>query len=110
MPSIDVYECRGTLVLVAEVPGLDPDSLEVSCLGRQVVIAGERRERRPGGKAAFVCMERSQGRFSRTIPLDTAVDVARAEATLARGLLTVRLPRLKERRGRRTRIPVRRED
>jgi len=35
-----------------------------------------------------------------------AVDVAQAEATLAGGLLTVTLPRLKERRGRETVIPI----
>jgi HSP20 family protein len=109
-PSVDVFERGGTLVIVAEVPGLDPESLEVSCLDHQVVISGRRRERRPGGSGvAFVCMERGQGRFSRAIPLDGPVDAARAEATLAKGLLTVRLPRLEDRRGHRTLIPVRRE-
>ena len=109
-PSVDVFECGGTLTMVAEVPGLAPESLEVSCLDHQVVISGRRRESRPGGgKAAFVCMERGQGRFSRAIPLDGAVDASGAEAKLARGLLTVTLPKLEERRGRRTSVPVRRE-
>jgi HSP20 family protein len=106
-PSIDVFESRGSLVVVAEVPGLPSDSVRVTVRDRELVIAGERRERRPaGGIAAFLCMERPTGRFERTIPLDVAVDVKQSEARLEGGLLTVTLPRLKDRRGRETVIPI----
>jgi HSP20 family protein len=106
-PSVDVYESRGRLMVVAEVPGLAAESLRVICRERELVISGERRERRPAaGIAAFLCMERPHGRFSRTIHLDLAVDLREAEARLAGGLLTVILPRLKERRGRETVIPI----
>jgi HSP20 family protein len=109
-PSVDVYECRGTVMVVVEVPGLGPDSLRVLFRDRQLVISGERRERRPTpGTAAFMCMERPTGRFTRTIPLDLALDVRQAEARLQGGLLTVLIPRLKDRRGRETVIPVARE-
>jgi HSP20 family protein len=109
-PSVDVFECDGTLVLVVEVPGLGPDSLKVVCRDRSLVISGERRERRPpAGSAAYLCMERTQGRFTRKIPLDLAVDLQRAEGHLANGLLTITVPRLKDRRGRETPIPIRRE-
>ncbi len=108
-PSVDVYESRGKLVLVAEVPGLPPESVRVVVRDRELVISGERRERRPSvGIAAFLCMERPSGRFERTIPLDVAVDVKQAAARLEGGLLTVTLPRLKDRRGRETAIPIER--
>jgi HSP20 family protein len=110
MPSIDVYESRGKLTIVAEVPGLNPDSLRVSFRDRHLVINGERRERRPSGGASFLCMERPQGRFTRLVALDVPVDVRSAEAHLAGGLLTVTVPRLKDRRGRITVITVQRED
>ena len=109
MPSIDVYECRGKLTIVTEVPGLNPDSLKVSFRDRHLVINGERRERRPSGGASFLCMERPQGRFTRLVALDVPVDVRAAEAHLAGGLLTVTVPRLKDRRGRITVITVQRE-
>lgn len=109
-PSVDVFECRGTLTMVVEVPGLAPESLRVVCQERHLVVSGERRERRPaGGIAAFLCMERPHGRFTRKIPIDVPVDLKQAEARLFGGLLTVTLPRLKDRRGRETTIPVRRE-
>jgi HSP20 family molecular chaperone IbpA len=74
-------------------------------------VSGERRERRPtGGQAAFLCVERPQGRFTRKIPLDVAVDLAKAEAQLAGGLLTISVPRVKDRRGREILITVRRPE
>jgi HSP20 family protein len=110
-PSIDIYESRGKLVVVVEVPGLTPESVRVVFRDRQLVVSGERRERRPTpGSAAFVCMERPAGRFSRTIPLEPALDVQKAEARLQGGLLTIFIPRLKDRRGRDTVVPVRRGD
>jgi HSP20 family protein len=110
MPSADVYECGGALKIVLEVPGFAPESLRVTCRDRELLVVGDRRERRPAGAAAFVCMERHQGRFRRAIPIDIAVDLTKAEARVAGGLLIVTLPRLKDRRGRETVIPVRREE
>jgi HSP20 family protein len=108
-PSVDVFECRGSLMVVAEVPGLAPESLRVVCGDHQLVISGERRERR-APDAAFLCVERAQGRFTRTIPIDSAVDLRQCEARLEGGLLTITLPRLKDRRGQRTVIPIRRTE
>jgi HSP20 family protein len=105
-PGLDVFESRGSLVITAEVPGLGPDALTVTCREREVVISGERRERRPPGIAGFLCMERPQGRFQRRVPCDVAVDLKQATATLYNGILTVTLPRLRDRRGREVEIPV----
>jgi HSP20 family protein len=110
LPSVDVFECRGTLTVVIEVPGLGPEALRVACSNGQLVVSGERRERRAPGVAGFLCMERPHGRFSRTILLDSPVDVREAAAHLAGGLLTITLPRLKDRRGREAVIAVTREE
>jgi len=109
-PSVDVYECRGKLMVVVEVPGMSPESLRVICRDHCLVISGERRERKAGGVSAFLCMERPNGSFTRKIPLDAAVDLRSAQARLTGGLLTITLPRLKERRGRETTIGVQREE
>ena len=108
-PAVDVFESRDRLVVVIEVPGLPPESLRVVFRERELVLAGERRARRTGAGSTFLCLERPHGRFERAIPLDVPVDVARARATLAGGLLTVSLPRLRERRGRETVVPIERE-
>jgi HSP20 family protein len=108
-PPVDVYEARDRLVVVVEVPGLPPEALRVACRERTLVVTGERRTRRAAAEASFLCLERPQGRFERRIPLNVPVDVAQARATLGGGLLTVTLPRLRERRGRETVFPIERE-
>ncbi len=109
-PSADVYECSGNLVVVVELPGLPLDQVRVACQDQCLVVTGERKERRPaGGPTAFLCMERPQGRFRRTIPLDIAVDLREAQAAMEDGLLVVTLPRVIDRRGREVVIPVERK-
>jgi len=108
-PPVDVFEARDRLVVVVEVPGLPPEGLRVVCRERTLVVTGERRARRAAAEATFMCLERPHGRFERRIPLDVPVDVAQARATLGGGLLTVTLPRLRERRGRETVVPIERE-
>jgi HSP20 family protein len=105
-PAVDVYESRGRVVVVVEAPGLIAEALKVIYRERDLVVKGERKARRTGAGVGFLCLERPHGRFERTIPLDVAVDVAQAQATLAGGLLTITLPRLQERRGRETVIPI----
>jgi len=108
-PAVDVYETRGDLVVVVEVPGLPVESLKVAFRDHSLVVSGRRRTRRPGSGVSFQCLERPDGRFERILPLDMPVDVAGARAALRAGLLTVSLPRLRERRGRETVIPIEKE-
>jgi HSP20 family protein len=105
-PGVDVFEVRGRVVVVMEVPGLALDAVHVLYREREIVVSGERRARRPGAGTAVLCMERAHGQFERTIPLNVAVDVTQAQASLKGGLLTITLPRLKERRGREIVIPI----
>jgi len=108
-PAVDVFEQRDRLVVVVEVPGLAPESLKVAFRDRALVLSGERRTPKVGAGSSFHCLERPRGRFERKIPLDVPVDVASARAALEGGVLTVTLPRLRERRGRETVIPIERE-
>jgi len=108
-PAVDVFELRDRLVVIVEVPGLAPESLRVAFRDRALVLSGDRRSPRVVAGASFHCLERPHGKFERTIPLDMPVDVASARAALSGGVLTVTLPRLRERRGRETVIPIERE-
>jgi HSP20 family protein len=108
-PPVDVLEQRDRLLVIAEVPGLAPESLKVAFRDRALVLSGDRRAPRVATGASFHCLERPHGRFERSIPLELPVDVANARATLTGGVLTVTLPRLRERRGRETVIPIERE-
>jgi HSP20 family protein len=108
-PAVDVFELRDRLVVIVEVPGLAPETLKVAFRDRSLLLTGDRRAPRVGSGARFHCLERPHGKFERTIPLDLPVDVVSARATLRGGILTVTLPRLRERRGRESVIPIERE-
>jgi HSP20 family protein len=108
-PPVDVFESGQRLLVVVEVPGLEPESLRVAFRDRSLVISGERRAGKDAGAVSFLCLERPTGRFERTIPLEGPLDVRHARATLGRGLLTVTVPRLRERRGQETEVEIERE-
>jgi HSP20 family protein len=109
-PPVDVYEARDRIVVVVEVPGLSLEQLRVSFRDHALVVTGTRQARRPGAGASFHCLERPHGRFERVLPIDAPVDVAHAHAVLGGGLLTVTLPRVRERRGRENQIPIQRDE
>lgn len=106
-PRADVFDRGGMLVIVLEVPGLTPDQVRVASRGGRLIVSGERRQPRVP-RATFHCLERPSGRFSRIVSFEGPVDLAGAEAILERGVLTVTLPRLPERRGREVEFEVRR--
>lgn len=108
-PPVDVFESADALILVAEVPGLVPESLRVAFRHGCLVVAGERPVPRTDSTVSYLCLERLSGRFERSIPLEGPLDVARARATLGRGLLTITVPRLPERRGQERAVPIERE-
>jgi HSP20 family molecular chaperone IbpA len=80
-----------TLHVVVELPGIDPDSVEVSAAGRHLTIAGTR-ERPTVPGARYQSMEIDYGSFQRRIELGEEVDTSRAAATYERGMLKLVLP------------------
>jgi HSP20 family protein len=106
MPSVDVHETDREVVVTMEVAGLDSDNLDLRITPQGLVVRGEKVEEKEDGRRDFHVLERSYGRFLRTVPLQPGLDVERAEAKIKKGVLTVRLPKAGESAGRR-RIPVR---
>jgi HSP20 family protein len=79
------------LHVVVELPGVDPESVEVSAAGRLLVIGGAReRPKVPG--ARYQAMEIEYGVFERRVELGEDVDSTKATATYERGMLKVLLP------------------
>lgn len=106
VPPVDIWETATHVVMDLELPGVDPNMVSVSFVGGKVVIEGTKEERVEEGRQNYVCMERSFGRFHRVIPIAKAVDSGRAEASYRLGILTIRLPKIEDKRGARTVIGV----
>ena len=92
------------LNLVLELPGMDPDSVELVVAGRSFILTGTR-ERPIVPGARYQQMESEYGAFQRRIELGEDVDPIRAVASYERGLLRVLLP-LAERVAEQTKISI----
>lgn len=90
-PPMDVFETDDELVVTAEIPGIDPDAVQVDLDDNVLRVKGERPG--SGDGDTYHRMERHYGAFERTFELPAAVDAERVEAHLTRGVLTVRLPK-----------------
>lgn len=104
---VDVIETPEAVEIVADLPGVAPDSLEVTINAGTLVIAGIKSAPLCAHReAAFHLAERTFGQFACVVRCDIPVDGSRATATLDRGELHVVLPRLDDRRGKPILIPV----
>ncbi len=106
-PAVDVLEeAHGTVVQV-ELPGVRGEELEVGLKDRTLIVKGRKRrlEREPAARR-FHLMERFIGSFQLTVELPEPADPRSTTAKLEDGILTIRLPRLMEKRHRVHSIPV----
>jgi HSP20 family protein len=92
-PAVDVWftEDPPQLVVVVELAGVDPGSIELGVEERALTIAGTRgRPRVPG--QVFQQAEIEYGHFERRIPLEQNIDAAAATAAYDAGMLRITLP------------------
>jgi len=99
-PLIDLYETQDDVVIEADLPGIGPEDMEISILHSIVTIEGVKREKiEEQDKINYLCMERSFESFRRTLRLTVPINPQKAKAQYARGVLTVTIPKIKEKRG-----------
>jgi HSP20 family protein len=91
-PQVDVYRTDDPpgLIILAELPGVDPREVRLVVSAQALLIAGERQ--RPRDCGHYQQMEIDYGPFQRQVTLAEDVDPEEATATYERGILTVRLP------------------
>ncbi|HTM03624.1 MAG TPA: Hsp20/alpha crystallin family protein [Vicinamibacterales bacterium] len=105
-PLLDVYETDAAVEVIVDVSGVPCDALRVLFRDGAVIIAGEKAPPPPSDAQTFHLVEREFGRFARAVRVHGAFDVRNARATLREGELSVRLPKLEERRGQAHRIAI----
>ena len=108
---LEEFRDDGTLVVRAELPGIDPGrDVEITVTGGTLCIRAERRQRHEAaGDGDFYRTEFRYGLFTRTLPLPAGVGPNDVAATYTDGILEVRLP-LHETTPGTTRVVVTRSD
>jgi HSP20 family protein len=106
-PGIDVVETKNNLVIKVEAPGVGKNDISVAFHGHKLIVSGEKKQpKEDKSVAGYLCLERSFGKFNRVIYIDQAVQLSKAAATLGQGVLTITVPKLKDRRGTEFRLTV----
>ncbi len=100
IPPVDIYETEEAVFVELEVPGIDPDSVQVYFTGGSLVVEGLKEEKVTRGRLNYICMERSFGNFQRIVPINGPIDLAASEGQYHQGILSIRLIKIPERRGR----------
>ena len=92
--KVDVAEKNGAYTVVAELPGVKKEDIQVTIDGAEVTLAAEiKREREVANDERVLHTERTFGKVSRSFSLPQEVDEAKAEAKFRDGVLELTLPK-----------------
>jgi HSP20 family protein len=104
MPPMDLVEADDHFVLKADLPGLAEDDVSIEVQDNNLTVSGERRAEHEERQRGWYRVERSFGRFSRSLTLPEGVDQEGIDARFDKGVLEVRIPKPEERKPRRVSI------
>jgi HSP20 family protein len=95
-PAVDVVETDEEYVVLADLPGVKKEDLEISVAGSLLSIKGDKKAEALNDKRKIFRKETWVGSFNRTIDLPAEIDSDKVEAELKDGTLTVRAPKREE--------------
>ncbi|MBA3518601.1 MAG: Hsp20/alpha crystallin family protein [Rhizobiales bacterium] len=93
---LDVYATPDEAVVIAAVPGMNPETLEVSINQNTLTLTGTvptAADSEQGQQATWYLRELWHGQFQRTVTLPFEVDGGQAEATFEHGIVRITLPK-----------------
>lgn len=92
-PSVDMFENDDSLVIKAELAGLNKDDIDVHIENGQLRLSGERKSENEVDEDRYYRRERTYGKFVRTFALPAEVDPDKIEAEFKDGILKVEIPK-----------------
>lgn len=95
-PRADVEETEKEFTVKADLPGVDPKDIEVQVTDGVLTLKGEKKEEKEEKKKNYHRVERFVGTFYRAIPLPAGADADKVNASSAKGVLTITIPKKAE--------------
>jgi len=92
--TVDVYDDDDEFVVQATIAGVDEDDIMVDISPTEITIKGERKKEKEISEDKYLYQELFWGKFSRSIILPEEVNPEESSASLSKGILTVRMPKL----------------
>ncbi|HJR18651.1 MAG TPA: Hsp20/alpha crystallin family protein [Actinomycetota bacterium] len=94
MPSMDVYETEDKIVAKLELPGIDPNNVDVSVEDSTLTISGAREFSDEVKEESYHRVERRYGSFTRAIALPQTADTENVNANFDKGVLTIEVAKV----------------
>ncbi len=98
IPPVDIIDREEEILLRAEMPGIDKDSIDISLSDNSVTIRGSSRHEEKESEENYYRSEISRGAFSRTVSLPADVDGDKTKATFKEGVLELTMPKVERSR------------
>jgi len=105
-PAVDVAETDTSIVVKADLPGLEVKDIDVSLRGDILTIKGEKKEEKEEKAKSYHRVERHFGSFQRSVRLPASVKADQIEASFKDGVLQITMPKTEESKQKSIRIKV----
>jgi HSP20 family protein len=102
-PPINAFRQNDEYILLAELPGVDRNDMDIQVKGNTIRLSGRKSPRYPE-KASLHRRERLFGQFDRSVTLPVEIDADRVQAVYNNGMLALRLPQAEHDKPRRIQL------
>ncbi len=92
-PPVNIWGRGDELIVTAELPGVQPEDMDITVEGDQLILRGERKEDEPTKEVVCHRAERGSGIFTRVVQLPYEVESDKVKARIKQGILSITLPR-----------------
>lgn len=106
LPSVDISETKDSVVVKAELPGVDTKDINVSITGGILTVKGEKKDEKEEKDEHRHYVERYHGSFQRSFQLPAEVKTDKIDATFDKGVLKIKLPKTEQAKKREIEITV----
>jgi len=94
-PSVDIFETEQQIVLLADLPGVSPDQLNIDLRDDILTLTGNV-DRQESGEEKALMVEYQTGQYYRQFTLSNVIDQGRIDAQLKDGVLRLTLPKVEK--------------
>jgi HSP20 family protein len=95
-PSVDVKDEAHQYTIHADLPGVDTKNIDVRIENGVLTIKGHKESKTKEERDNYLCIERSEGTFFRSMNLPNTADATKINAKVKNGVLEIVIPKAKE--------------
>ncbi len=106
LPAVDVVERKGDIVVIMDIPAIDPAEVKITILEDKLTVEGERKREEEFREEDYYRSERVHGSFLRSIQLPADVIGEKASAVYNGGVLTITVPKSRRPEAREIKVSV----